>query len=159
MKKAVHLLFGPPANQSDENCLLSLFFSAKGKHIVCGGATAKMAADYLGKELKPSLTYESPEIPPIGEIEGVDLVTEGIFTMQKVFQYAKDLGANDLWQNRFDGASRIFKLLMEADEIYFYVGKAVNPAHVGNFYSKPELIKELSGNLRKTVKPIVIQCF
>ena len=36
------------------------------------------------------LNYLDPEIPPIAKIEGVDLVTEGVITISKVLEYAKD---------------------------------------------------------------------
>lgn len=70
---------------------MSLFFSKGGKHIVCGGTTSKIAAKYLGKPLKVSLdSGDDPSIPAKGEIEGVDLVTEGVITMNRVLEYAKD---------------------------------------------------------------------
>ena len=36
------------------------------------------------------LNYLDPEIPPIAKIEGVDLVTEGVITISRVLEYAKD---------------------------------------------------------------------
>ena len=45
------------------------------------------------------LNYLDPEIPPIAKIEGVDLVTEGVITISKVLEYAKDfLSDNDVLQ-------------------------------------------------------------
>ena len=37
-----------------------------------------------------NLDYLDPEIPPTAAIEGVDLVTEGVITISKVLDYAKD---------------------------------------------------------------------
>lgn len=69
--------------------MMSLFFSKEGKHIVCGGTTSSIAAKFLGKKVKASLAFESGDVPPIAEIEGVDLVTEGVITINKVLEYAQ----------------------------------------------------------------------
>ena len=89
-REPMNLLFGPPFNRDDADRMMSLFFSKEGKHIVCGGTTSPIAAKYLGKPLVPTLSFERSDVPPIAEIEGVDLVTEGVITMNKVVEYAKD---------------------------------------------------------------------
>ena len=87
----MNLLFGPPANRDDNDRMMSLFFSKEGKHIVCGGTTSTIAAKYLRQAAdNAALNFEDPDIPPIAEIEGVDLVTEGVITVNKVLEYAKD---------------------------------------------------------------------
>ena len=49
----MNMLFGPPSNRDDSDRMMSLFFSKEGKHIICGGTTASIAAKYLRKPLKP----------------------------------------------------------------------------------------------------------
>ena len=104
----MNLLFGPPSNRDDANRMMSLFFSKEGKHIVCGGTTSSIAAKFLHKTVKTSLKFESADVPPIAEIEGVDLVTEGVITINKVLEYAKDyLKDNESfthWGYQRDGA-------------------------------------------------------
>ena len=56
-RQPMNILFGPPRNKDDCNRMMALFFSKEGKHIVCGGTTSSIAAKYLGKPLKPSLTW------------------------------------------------------------------------------------------------------
>ncbi len=165
----VNLLFGPPSNRDDCNRMMSLFFSKEGKHIVCGGTTSSIAAKYLGKPLKPSLNFESAEIPPTAEIEGVDLVTEGVITINKVLEYARDyLSSNESykhWGYKRDGASLICRLLFEeATDINFYVGRAINPAHQNpnlpiTFSIKMNLVEELSKCLRQMGKKIKVSYF
>ncbi|MDE5855321.1 MAG: serine/threonine-protein phosphatase, partial [Ruminococcus sp.] len=82
-REPVNMLFGPPSNRSDCDRMMSLFFSKGGKHIICGGTTSTIAAKYLRKPLKASLNFERSDIPPIAELEGVDLVTEGVITVNK----------------------------------------------------------------------------
>lgn len=165
----MNLLFGPPSNRDDADRMMSLFFSKEGKHIICGGTTSSIAAKYLGKPLKPSLHFESSDVPPIAEIEGVDLVTEGVITINKVLEYAKDyLNSNESythWGYKKDGASLICRLLFEeATDINFYVGRAVNPAHQNpdlpiNFNIKMNLVEELSKCLKQMGKRIKVSYF
>ena len=168
-REPMNILFGPPKNRDDCDRMMSLFFSKEGKHIICGGTTSSIAAKYLGKPLRASLSFERSDIPPIAEIEGVDLVTEGVITVNKVIEYAKDaLGDNKLyeeWNFKRDGASLISRLLFEeATDINFYVGRAVNPAHQNpdlpiNFNIKMNLVEELSGCLKQMGKRIKVSYF
>lgn len=165
----MNLLFGPPSNRDDAQRMMSLFFSKEGKHIVCGGTTSSIAAKYLGKEVKTTLNFERNDIPPIAEIEGVDLVTEGVITINKVVEYAKDYLAENKhyehWSFKRDGASLISRLLFEeATDINFFVGRAINPAHQNpelpiNFNIKMNLVRELSESLKKMGKTIKVSYF
>ncbi len=164
----MNMLFGPPGNRDDTDRMMSLFFAKEGKHIICGGTTSSLAAKWLNKPLRPSLNYEG-DIPPIAKLEGVDLVTEGVITVNRVVQYAQDfIGDNtcyDEWSNRKDGASLISQLLFEeATDINFYVGRAINPAHQNpdlpiNFSIKMNLVQELSAALQKMGKRIKVSYF
>ena len=165
----MNMLFGPPSNRDDADRMMSLFFSKEGKHIVCGGTTSTIAAKFLNKPLKASLNFEISDVPPIAEIEGVDLVTEGVITVNRVLEYAKDYLADneyyEHWSFRHDGASQICRLLFEeATDINFYVGRAINPAHQNpdlpiNFHIKMNLVDELSACLRKMGKKIKVSYF
>lgn len=168
-REPVNLLFGPPSNRDDCNRMMSLFFSKEGKHIVCGGTTSTIAAKYLNKPLIPHMDFIDRDIPPIAEIEGVDLVTEGVITINRVVEYAKDYLENNesytQWSYKKDGASLISKILFEdATDINFYVGRAVNPAHQNpdlpiNFNIKMNLVTELSDCLKKMGKKIKVSYF
>lgn len=167
-RNPMNLLFGPPADRDDNDRMMSLFFSKEGKHIICGGTTSTIAAKYLGKEIKPSLNFES-DLPPTAEIEGVDLVTEGVITVNRVVEYAKDFISDnenyEKWEMGHDGAAQISRMLFEdATDINFFVGKAVNPAHQNpdlpiNFNIKMNLVKELSECLKKMGKRIKVSYF
>ena len=168
-REPMNMLFGPPANRDDAERMMSLFFSKDGKHIICGGTTSSIAAKYHKKPLKASLNFQQSDIPPIAEIEGVDLVTEGVITVNRVLEYAKDyLGENkryNEWSFQRDGASLISRLLFEeATDINFYVGRAINPAHQNpdlpiNFSIKMNLVEELSACLKKMCKRIKVSYF
>jgi hypothetical protein len=165
----VNLLFGPPENPKDVNNMMLQFFEKKGMHIVSGGTTSTLAAEFLEEELEVSIDYYDPIIPPTAKIKGVDLVTEGVLTINQVLKYAKDyVGENKLyneWRVKEDGASQIARLLFEkATDINFYVGRAKNPAHqnVGmpiDFNIKMQLAEELSKILRPMGKTIHLTYF
>lgn len=167
-REPMNMLFGPPSNRDDADRMMSLFFSKEGKHIICGGTTSSIAAKYLNKPLRAKLSFDS-DLPPIAEIEGVDLVTEGVITVNKVVEYAKDyLGENKFyehWSYKKDGASQISRLLFEeATDINFYVGRAINPAHQNpdlpiNFSIKMNLVEELSKCLKQMGKRIKVSYF
>lgn len=168
-RKVVNLLFGPSKEISDTNKMLSLFFAKQGIHIVSGGTTSAITAEYLGKKLETNIEYTKSDIPPISKIEGVDLVTEGVVTINRVLEYAKDLVTDNQMYNKWhisdDGASQIAKLLFEtATDINFYVGRAINPAHQNpdlqiGINIKMKLIEELTEILRKMGKVVNVSYF
>ena len=168
-REPMNMLFGPPSNPDDADRMMSLFFSKEGKHIICGGTTSSIAAKFLHKPLVASLNFEKSDMPPIATIEGVDLVTEGVITVNRVLEYAQDyLGDNthySHWSIKRDGASLISRLLFEeATDINFYVGRAINPAHQNpdlpiNFNIKMNLVDELSRCLKRMGKKIKVSYF
>ena len=168
-REPLNLLLGPPKNRFDNNRMLSLFFAKEGKRIVCGGTTSQLVAKYLKEPIKTSLDYLDATVPGLAIIEGIDLVTEGVITINKVLIYVKDFLEENLmyqvWSNGKDGASQIARLLIEeATDISFYVGTAINPAHQNpdlpiNFSIKMQLVEELSSCLKKIGKNIKVSYF
>ena len=168
-REPMNILFGPPSDPDDAERMMNLFFSKEGKHIICGGTTASIAAKHLRVPLRTGSGEMVGGIPPTSELEGVDLVTEGVITMSRVVEYAHDfIGENaqyETWSYGRDGASMICRLLFEeATDINFYVGRAVNPAHQDpnlpiNFHIKMRLVDELSEALRTMGKRVKISYF
>jgi hypothetical protein len=167
-RSPMNILFGPPKDPNDCDRMMNLFFAKQGKHIICGGTTSSIASNYLHEPLTPSLEYIN-DIPPISFLNGVDLVTEGVITINKVLENAKDhLASNNEyvnWGYAKDGASMISRLLFEeATDINFYVGRAINPAHQNpdlpiNFSIKMNLVNQLSECLKKMGKRINVNFF
>ena len=168
-REPMNILFGPPSDPDDAERMMNLFFSKEGKHIICGGTTASIAAKHLRVPLRTGSGEMVGGIPPTSELEGVDLVTEGVITMSRVVEYAHDfIGENaqyETWSYGRDGASMICRLLFEeATDINFYVGRAVNPAHQDpnlpiNFHIKMRLVDELAEALRTMGKRVKISYF
>ncbi|MDR1972459.1 MAG: serine/threonine-protein phosphatase [Treponema sp.] len=169
-RQSINLMIGPPASPADVNKMMTLFFSKEGKHIISGGTTSNLAAQFLGKPLETCLPrYPDPAIPPTAKIEGVDLVTEGVITIHQVLEYARDYIKDNEnyvhWNYGKDGASQIARLLFEeATDINFYVGKAVNPVHRNpdlpiGLNIKTRLVDELAVCLRAMGKQIKVSYF
>ena len=168
-RQQMNLMIGPPSDRNDCDKMVSLFLSKGGKRIVCGGTTSTIVSQHLGKPIIPNINYFDPEIPPTATIEGIDLVTEGVITINRVNEYAKDYLENNesykQWNYKQDGAALISRMLFEeATDINFYVGRAVNPAHQNpnlpiNFNIKMQLVNELSESLKKMGKKIKVNYF
>ena len=166
----MNILFGPPESRDEVDRMMNLFFSKDGKHIVCGGTTASIAAKWLGKKVETDIRIDrSSKVPPTSRIEGVDLVTEGVVTMNRVLTIARDYlkGQDDYdeWAFGRDGAAQICQLLFEeGTDINFFVGRAINPAHQGadtpiNFNIKMNIVEELSECLREMGKRVKVSYF
>ena len=162
--EVLNVMFGPPGVHEETDRMISLFLESEGKHVVCGGTTSTLVADYLGKELKPNLDYEDEEIPPTATIEGIELATEGVITVNRVLEYTKDYLEDNQsyvnWGYKKDGASRICRMMLEdATDINFFIGRAINPAHQNpnlpiNFSIKMQLIIELTKILKQIGKRV-----
>ena len=166
-RKTVNLMIGPPADPARLTEMHEAFFGSAGRHIVCGGTTSTLAAEYLHKPLDTSLPlYLDPEIPPTARIEGVDLVTEGVITFSRVLEYANDyLKDNERytdWSYKKDGASQIARMLFEeATDVNFFVGRAVNPAHQNpdlpiGFNIKMQLVDGVAKDLSEMGKRVAV---
>lgn len=143
--KTVHILTGPPSAKQRDYDYLKKFFSREGEKIVCGGTTAKLASHFLRKPLK--ITEEANLFGlPRYELEGVDLVTEGVITLNMVYHLLDDV------QHRkypFTPAVLMAEKILEADMICIQAGMAQNPS------LDDVEFKQLNILQRKTIIPLL----
>lgn len=163
------LMIGPPIDSTTDDEIVKRFMSMEGKKVVCGGTTSQIVSRVLGKEIKTSLEYFNPAIPPTAEIEGINLTTEGVLTLRKTLELLKICTspecsmADFLKLNKKDGASRLAKILLEeSTSIYIFIGQAINPAHQNpefplNMGLKFKLVEEIAAILRQAGKHISIE--
>lgn len=133
---------GPPYEKEKDRDLSEKVKNYPGKVILCGGTTADIVARELNKTIIDELIFEDPELPPESFIDGIDLVTEGILTLQKVNEILKSY--NNSVRLGKGPADKIVRLIMESDEIHFIIGTRINIAH-----QDPTLPVELE--IRRTV--------
>lgn len=148
--KVVNMLAGPPKDKADDERMVRDYMRSQGKKVICGGTSANIVARVLNRKIRTTLTYSDPSIPPIGFIEGVDLVTEGVLTLTRtldILQEYCDKDADSYYFHRIDeenGAAMLARLLLEdCTHLKLFIGTAINPAH-----QNPNLPADLSIKLK-----------
>lgn len=135
-RKNVNIFTGPPTSYDDDAVLMRDFMTTPGEKIVCGGTSANIAARILNKKIVASINYTDPEIPPTASLEGIDLVTEGVFTLNRCADMLERYNRGDMSEKFFDsldadnGAAQLAKILVEdCTHLNMFVGRAMNAAH------------------------------
>ena len=135
-RRIVNIFTGPPKDKADDDRLMHEFMHCEGKKVVSGGTSSNIAARFLGKEIVTRADSADPDVPPVAEIEGIDLVTEGVLTLGKCLKLLKKYANDEFDEEFFDeldadnGASRLAKMLIEeCTELDLFVGTSVNKAH------------------------------
>lgn len=156
---------GPPADPEQDKLVLDKLMSEPGTRIICGDTTADIAARLLDAEIIMDPRPEDGwrEVPPTSQLEGIDLVTEGVVTMNKTRERVAEVKkARDL-PRQDDGATRLARALLEADVIHFLVGLAVNPAQTadpqGTRPMRTGAVSDLIQGLRAHAKILSVEWF
>lgn len=139
--KAV-IFTGPPIDKNKDKEVVEEIMRTSGKRIICGGTAGNIVARELGEELRTSFKIVDKDIPPIGYINKIDLVTEGVLTLRKAIDKLQNIkSSHDLkFIYEEDGASLLARMLYEdCTHIKMIIGRAINPAH-----QNPDFPNELS---------------
>lgn len=146
------LLTGPPSDPSHDGAVITRFLNQSGVKVVSGGTTANIVSRLLRQPLHVDLSYYDPDIPPVGKIKGIDLVTEGVLTLNAAVD--RILHSQRLSNASFqDGATLLARQLLYADKITVFAGRAVNPAHQNpNFPLDINLKAQVLGKLRTALE-------
>lgn len=134
--KKIDLFTGPPRNPEDDQKLIREFIESQGKKIICGGTSANIASRILKLPLVTSLNYTDPSLPPIANMEGIDLVTEGVLTLSRALDLVKRYKDGPVDEQFFEeldkdnGGSMVARYIIEdCTVLNLFVGKAMNEAH------------------------------
>ncbi|KHK02129.1 SpoIIE family protein phosphatase [Desulfovibrio sp. TomC] len=120
------VLTGPPYAAHRDKEFAEMLAEFPGRKVICGGTTANIVARELGRVIRDSLRGGgSGDIPPAADMEGVDLVTEGILTLTRV---ARLLEQDDAPREK-NPAVELYNILVDSDSIEFVVGARINEAH------------------------------
>ncbi len=115
---------GPPYHREKDHEYALTFDSFVGKKAICGGTTANLIARELERTIETPLGAVVGNLPGASEMDGVDLVTEGILTLTRTLEY---LDKGQLTQN--DAAGDLVRFLLNSDVIEFMLGATLNQAH------------------------------
>ena len=140
------VLTGPPFDKNKDNYIVDRFVNFDGKKVICGGTTSLIISKKLGRSIRVNIKERDKDIPPTSSMEGADLITEGMLTLNKTAEILESKDCNDLTSN--NGAAKLVNMFLNSDYIYFLVGTAINAAH-----QNPNMPVEL-GLRRITVKKI-----
>ena len=123
----------------------------------------------LKKKLDVSMDYVDPDIPPIAYMDGIELVTEGVLTLNRVIQLLKRYVKNEtvsedyfLELDKPNGASMVAKMLIEdCTELHLYVGKAINSAYQNpglpfDLGIRQNLVEQLKNTVEEMGKPVTV---
>jgi len=133
---------GPPVDPANDAVIAGLLLQFEGRKIISGATTGDMIAREWKQNITDNQEITDPELPPVANMEGVELITEGILTLSKVSELLKK--PSSAYESGKGPADLIIKAMLESDEIHFLVGTNINAAN-----QDPSLPVELE--LRRTV--------
>jgi hypothetical protein len=125
--REIMLITGPPFYKIKDMGFVERIKGFKGTKMICGGTTAEIIAREMNLHLEMKQHHADPTLPPTSELEGFDLVTEGILTISKVEEVLENYNS----ETRLYGspADEIVKQLLKHDIIFILVGTRINWAH------------------------------
>jgi hypothetical protein len=152
-RKYLTIFTGPPLDQSRDSEIKKLLDLAKGKKIVCGGTAGNIVAREYDEEIKIDLSTMSEQVPPIGRMKSIDLVTEGVLTIQETVRliesYLNNEVGSEIFRDKNAAAILANYLINESTNIDIIMGNSINPAH-----QNPDFPEALSSKWRITQKLI-----
>ncbi len=133
-----NIFTGPPARQSNDKFTVQKFLAGPGRKVICGATTARIVSEYTGNEIQNTGIATDDLTPPESRINGIDLVCEGVMTLNQLF--------NLLDEDRevFDEdnpVTKLYDIIHSSDRINFILGRGINPADSNIRFRQMGLIK------------------
>lgn len=151
------LLTGLPVDKKDDARMVEEYLKTRGRKIICGGTTAQVFARETNRQLETAdICSLTDDVPPISRIKGIDLVTEGIITMNHC---AELLEKNELTASSENGATMLLQELLHADRITIFFGTQLNQAYEKikpGISLRNVVIEKLTAQLQKLGKEVII---
>ncbi len=155
----VNWFSGPPLHKSDDETWVNSFLKSPGIHVVSGGTTANILAKLSGNQLIVHNT-KSTITPPAYEIDGVELVTEGVVTLNQVFNLLDEDPAD--YPDNSPVSELVWQLKM-ADRVNLWEGLAENKGGSSiafkqqGLMSRSKVLRAISDKLQQMGKLVVCQ--
>ena len=126
----LNILTGLPQNKNNDNAICTKFANSTGTKIILGSSTMKMFCRELN--IQPDIKIISATQSPRYFINGIDIATEGIITLNECYKILSGKTSDN------KDAVETVKMLQKEDEINFIVGTADNGEH--QFYKQNDLL-------------------
>ena len=119
---------GPPFKEQKDEILADMVARYPGTKLICGGTTAQIVSRELGRPVSVVLRRDPAGLPPTSTMEGVDLVTEGVLTLNRVKSLLERTAPGaEVKEKGTDGV--VARMLLDHDVVEFVVGTRINPLH------------------------------
>ena len=119
---------GPPFKEQKDEILADMVARYEGTKLICGGTTAQIVSRELGRSISVVLRRDPAGLPPTSVMEGVDLVTEGVLTLNRVKNLLERTAVDgEVKEKGTDGV--VARMLLDHDVVDFVVGTRINPMH------------------------------
>jgi hypothetical protein len=163
------VMTGPPADTARDREAVAKLINAEGAKVICGGTTAQMAARVLNRPLRVewhppragAAQSQGTKLPPAAQLEGIDLVTEGILTLSSTVDRLRAATTLNSLPPDQDAATRLARLLLDADQIHFIAGGAINPQQLADVVRGVPMreiyLNELIARLRELNKAVTVE--
>lgn len=148
---------GPPYHQDKDLFYSKALMEFDGKKAIAGGTTANLVSRELNIPIETTLNMSEGKLPSISYMKGIDLVTEGILTLTRTYEYLENS------ENSDDAAGKLMKFMLDTDCITFMVGAKLNQAHYDpnlpiEIEIRKNIIKKIANILQtKYYKKVIIQ--
>jgi hypothetical protein len=139
-KKSLMVFTGPPIDNGLDYVFVDNLMDFDGRKVICGGTTANIVSSYLRAKVESIVNTMTEELPAVGTLPGIDLVTEGVLTMNAALELIEECsGVLENLKPANNGAYMLAREFLMADSILFQVGQSVNLS-----YQNPLLPKNIS---------------
>ena len=117
-EKVITLMTGPPLKKETDGFVVEKLMASPGVKIVCGSTTSEIVLRESKKEAQVFLSKDG-RYPPVYKTSSVDLMTEGMITLNMVYEYMFN------YKSKQDNVISVLgEMLMNSLEITFLIGTA-----------------------------------
>ncbi len=119
------LYTGPAYHEENDKVISDELAQFAGTKIVCGGTSAEIISRQWDKKIRLNTEGFKHDLPPTSYLPGINLVTEGVFTLTRLLEYLE----NTTGKHKVDPAAELYKILLDHDKIHFLIGTKINIAN------------------------------
>ncbi|AKL94539.1 stage II sporulation protein E (SpoIIE) [Clostridium aceticum] len=169
--KTINIFTGPPILKEKDAVLVEKFMESPGKKIICGGTASNIVARELKRQAKMDIKTLTKKVPPISYMEGIDLITEGVLTMDETLNILKNVLMQTIsievmkeLQEKNGAAMLANRLVNQSTHVNFFLGHSLNLAHTESGNSsklgkKFRITGEMINTLRRLGKTVNVYYF